>query len=223
MTTYYLFHSLTGSLARLVMAPWDSTPRSVLVAIVAAWRPFPAMTPRNQFILQLSWATKLAWPTSYVKLTNLARVSSIRLVPKTCLLYLTVYFLQRLTRRKLLKLLPSWRLHQWSLLESLVMLRHPRVSEPWGQFGPNTSVRTAVVDSTRIGTHFFPISNVWSNDVSIWLLSYKAWRQTLLELGRSDDCIVDLISKITQLSLKLLWSRLHELWIQLGLLPPLSF
>lgn len=72
-----LLCSLTGNLARLAMALWDFTPRSVLVVNVVASSLSPVMMPRSQFTLQLSWATRLAWPTLSEKLTNLAQVSVI--------------------------------------------------------------------------------------------------------------------------------------------------
>ena len=53
---------------------------------------------------------------------------------------------------------------------------------------------------------------------------FKAWRQTLLELGRSDDQFTLFLPYMSNYSLsaKLLWSCVHELQARLGLLPPLG-
>ena len=50
MFVYLVNYSLTGNLALLVMAPWGSTPRSVVAHIVVVLSPSPVMILRNLFI-----------------------------------------------------------------------------------------------------------------------------------------------------------------------------
>ena len=72
---FIVFSSLTGNLVHPDMGRWVSTPRSAHAVIVDASRPSLVMMPRNQSILQLSWAIRLVWPTLFVRSTNLVQVS----------------------------------------------------------------------------------------------------------------------------------------------------
>ena len=68
-------YSHTESSLPPVMGRWDSSPKNAVVVIVARWRHSRRMTLPNLSIWLPSLATKLAWPTLFVRLTDQAQVS----------------------------------------------------------------------------------------------------------------------------------------------------
>ncbi len=122
--------SLIVSFRPLGMGRWDFTPRSAQSVIGARLRLSPRMIPLSPSTLPVSLGTRL------VCLTSCERQS----VPDL-----------RWTRRRLLRPWPSLKHLQWSVLVSLVTLRHHAAFVLSRPFGQSTSVRSASVDSIRTG------------------------------------------------------------------------